>query len=47
MNTIPSFGRSPGVEKGNPFQYSCLEMSTDRGAFQATQSMGFQKVSHD
>ena len=25
-------GRSPGGGHGNPFQYSCLENSMDRGA---------------
>ena len=25
-------GRSPGVGNGNPLQYSCLEISVDRGA---------------
>ena len=29
-------GRSPGEGKGNPIQYSCLENSMDRGAWQAT-----------
>jgi len=29
---IPGSGRSPGVGNGNPFQYSCLESSMDRGA---------------
>ena len=29
---IPGLGRSPGVENGNPLQYSCLENSVDRGA---------------
>ena len=29
-------GRSPGEGHGNPLQYSCLENSTDRGAWQAT-----------
>ena len=28
-------GRSPGVGNGNPLQYSCLENSMDRGAWQA------------
>ena len=27
---------SPGVGNGNPFQYSCLENSMDRGAWWAT-----------
>ena len=29
-------GRDPGGEHGNPLQYSCLENSMDRGAWQAT-----------
>ena len=29
---IPGSGRSPGGGNGNPFQYSCLENPTDRGA---------------
>jgi len=28
--------RSPGVGNGNPLQYSCLENSTDKGAWQVT-----------
>ena len=35
-SSVPESGRSPRVGSGNPFQYSCLEMSTDRGAWQAT-----------
>ena len=27
--------RSPGIGNGNPLQYSCLENSMDRGAWQA------------
>ena len=34
--SIPGSGRSPGKVNGNPFQYSCLENSIDRGAWQAT-----------
>ena len=34
--SIPESGRSPGVGNGNPYQYSCLENSIDRGAWQAT-----------
>ena len=34
--SIPGSGRSPGEGHGNPLQYSCLENSTDRGAWQAT-----------
>ena len=33
---IPEWGRSPGVENGNPLQYSCLKHSLDRGAWQVT-----------
>ena len=33
---IPGSGRSPGEGNGNPFQYSCLENSLDRGAWRAT-----------
>ena len=31
---IPGLGRSSGGGNGNPLQYSCLENSTDRGAWQ-------------
>ena len=34
--SIPGLGRSPVVGNGNPLQYSCLENSTDREAWQAT-----------
>ena len=34
--SIPGSGRSPGEGNGNPLQYSCLENSMDRGAWQAT-----------
>ena len=33
---IPGLGRSPGEGNGNPLQYSCLENSTDGGAWWAT-----------
>ena len=36
VSSIPGLGISPGVGNGNPLQYSCLENSTDRGAWQAT-----------
>ena len=39
--------RSPGVGNGNTLQYSCLENPMDRGAWQATQSIGLQRVGHD
>ena len=32
------------VPQETPLQYSCLENSIDRGAWQATQSMGSQRV---
>ena len=32
--SIPGSERSPGERKGNPLQYSCLENSRDRGAWQ-------------
>ena len=35
-STIPGSERSPGGEHGSPLQYSCLENSMDRGAWQAT-----------
>ena len=31
--SIPGSGRSPGVGNGNPFQYSRLENSMDRGVW--------------
>ena len=34
--SIPGLGRSPGGGHGNPVQYSCLENSMDRGAWQGT-----------
>ena len=33
--SIPGSGRSPGEGHGNPPQYSCLEISMDRGAWWA------------
>ena len=53
VGSIPGWGRSPGEGNGNSPQYSCLENSMDRGAWQATvygvelQSMGSQRVGHD
>ena len=29
----PGLGRSPGEGNGNPLQYSCLENTTDGGAW--------------
>ena len=36
LGSIPGSGRSPGEANVYPFQYSCLENSTDRGAWWAT-----------
>ena len=36
MGLVPGSGRSPGAGNGKPLQYSCLENSMDRGAWQAT-----------
>ena len=35
MGSIPILGRPPGVGNGNLLQYSCLENTVDRGAWQA------------
>ena len=34
--SIPGLARSPGEGNGYPLQYSCLENSMDRGAWQTT-----------
>ena len=34
--SIPGSGRSPGIGNGQPFQYSCLGNSMDRGAWRDT-----------
>ena len=34
--SIPGSGRSPGGGDGNPLQYSCMENSVNRGAWQTT-----------
>ena len=34
--SVPGLGRSPGAGNGNPFHYSCLEISMDREAWWAT-----------
>ena len=36
VGLIPGWGRSPRGGNGNPFQYSCLENSMNRGAWWAT-----------
>ena len=35
VGPIPGSGRSPGEGNGNPLQYSCLENSMEREAWQA------------
>ena len=35
LGSIPEVGRTPAGGNGNPLQYSCLENSTDRGAWWA------------
>ena len=34
LDSIPGSGRCPGEGNGNPLQYSCLENSMDREAWQ-------------
>ena len=46
-SSIPGLGRSPGGGHDNPLQYSCLENPIDGGAWQAIQSIGWQRVRHD
>ena len=46
LDSIPESGRSPGEGNGNPLQYSCLENSMDRGAWQATVH-GVARVRHN
>ena len=36
LGLIAGSGRSPGEGNGNPLQYSCLENSMDREAWQTT-----------
>ena len=36
LGSVPGSERSPGEGNGNPLQYSCLENSMDRGAWQVT-----------
>ena len=43
---IPDLRQSPGGEKGNPLQYSCLENSMGREAWQATDHRP-QRVRHN
>ena len=36
VGSTPGLGKSPGVGKGSPLQYSCLENSMEKGAWWAT-----------
>ena len=44
--SIPGSRKSPGGGNGNPLQYSCLEISMDRGAWWAT-SPWVARVGHN
>ena len=46
LGSVLGLGQPPAVGNGNPLQYSCLENSTDRGAWQATVH-GVERVRHD
>ena len=46
LGSIPGSGRSLGEGNGYQLQYSCLENSMDRGAWQATVH-GLQRVGYD
>ena len=47
LSLNPGLGRSPVEGNGNPLQYSCLENSRDRGAWQSTVQGVGQTVGHD
>ena len=46
LGSIPGSGSSPRVGNGNPFQYSCLKNSMDRGSWWAMVH-GSQRVGYD
>ena len=46
VGTIPEWGRSPAEGNGNALQYSCLENSTDREAWQPAIQRS-QRVGHN
>ena len=46
LSSIPGSARSPEGGNSNPFQYSCLENSTDE-ELDGLSSMGLQKFGHD
>ena len=43
---IPGLGRSPGAGRDNPLEYSCLENSRDREAWQGS-PQGCKRVRHN
>ena len=43
-SSIPGSGRSPGEGIGYPLQYSCLENSMDKRAWQATDHGGHKEL---
>ena len=47
VGLISGSERSPAVGNGNPFQYSCLENSMERGAWHATVHGGHKRVVHN
>ena len=47
MGLTPGLERSPGRERRNSLQYSCLENPMDRGHWQAIQSIGSHRVGQD
>ena len=44
MSSIPGWGRSHGGGHGNPLQYSCVENSMGRGAWQAMVHGGHKEL---
>ena len=46
-SSIPGSEISPGVGNDNLLQYSCLENSTDRGAWWATVPRGWERLRHN
>ena len=47
VGLIPRSGRSPGEGNGNTLQNFCLRNPIVRGAWQAIQSLGLQRVGHN
>ena len=47
VDLITGLGRSPEEGNVNTVQYSRLENPIDRGAWQATQTIGSQRVGHN